>query len=152
MKCTILLVCLLWTLPAMAAEVYRWTDPNGQVHYGERPPTAGAQRMELPETTPGSTGGDEDIARRRERERRLLESYDYERAQKKSRREREASEQQAAAEQCRKLQAYWRRLSFAGPLYIRRDDGGRDYLSDEQRVSEKARVRPAYVRACGREP
>ena len=152
MRMLLLSVCLLMVFPAMGTDVYRWTDQNGRVHYGGRPPAAGAQRMQLPESAPAENSRGDDITRRRERERRLLESYDYERAQKKARQAREATTQRETAEQCRKLQQYWQRLSFPGPLYVTRDNGERDYLSDEQRESERARVRPAYVRACGSQP
>ena len=150
MKPLFLLAGLLLALPVVAAEVYRWTDQNGQVHFGRRPPPGEAQRINVPESAPG--GGDTELLQRRDRERRLLEDYDYERAQKKARQAREADAQQKAAAQCDKLRDYWRRLSFPGPLYLTSDDGEREYLTDDQRESEMARVRPAYVRACGREP
>ena len=153
MKPLLMLVSLLLALPVGAAEVYRWTDQNGQVHFSQRPPPGGAQRMDLPESDPGGAAGDTELMQqRRDRERRLLEDYDYEREQKKARQAREASAQQKAAAQCARLQDYWRRLSFPGPLYLTRDDGEREYLTDEQRESQKARMRPAYVRSCGREP
>ena len=153
MKTLLVLASLLMALQVGAAQVYRWTDQNGQVHFSQRPPPGAAQRMDLPESEPrGAPGDTELMQQRRERERRLLEDYDYERAQKKARQAREASARQKAAEQCGKLQDYWRRLTFPGPLYVTRDDGEREYLTDEQRESEKARMRPAYVRACGREP
>ena len=152
MKPLFMLASLLLALPAGAAEVYRWTDQNGQVHFSQRPPPGESQRMDLPEGDPGGATGDAELMQRRDRERRLLEDYDYERAQKKARQAREADAQQRAAEQCGKLQEYWRRLSFPGPLYLTRDDGEREYLTDEQRESERVRMRPAYVRACGREP
>ena len=37
-------------------------------------------------------------------------------------------------------------------VYIKREDGEREYLSDRQRGAEKARIRPAYAQACGQEP
>jgi hypothetical protein len=152
MKPLFMLASLLLALPAGAAEVYRWTDQNGQVHFSQRPPPGEAQRMDLPESDPGGAAVDAELMERRDRERRLLEDYDYERAQKRARQAREADAQQKAAAQCGKLQDYWRRLSFPGPLYLQRDDGEREYLTDEQREYERARIRPAYVRACGREP
>ena len=151
-RALLVIVCLCLVLPAAEAEVYRWTDANGQVHFSQRPPPGGAEPMESSDTEPVNTYGDDGLRQRQERERRLLESYEYEREQKKAREAREADARQAAAADCGKLQKYWQRLSFPGPIYIRRDDGGRDYLSDEQRAAQKARIRPAYERACGRSP
>jgi len=150
MKSLTVLILMLLSLYAAAAEVFRWTDEHGQVHFSQRPPPGGARKMDLPET--GSVGNDSDLVERRQRERRLLEAYDYEREQKKARQARKASAQQEAAAQCASLQQYWRRLSYHGPVYIKRKDGEREYLGDEQRAAEKARIRPAYVQACGRQP
>jgi exonuclease V gamma subunit len=37
---------------AQAAEVYKWTDKDGRVHYGDRPKSQTAQEVELRNTTP----------------------------------------------------------------------------------------------------
>ena len=148
----LLVLTMLLQSTAESAEVYRWTDENGQVHFSQRPPPREAQRLQLPARAPGHTDADQELMRRRERERRLLESYEYERSQKRARREREADARQEAAQRCASLQQYWRRLSHPGPVYTRGDDGERQYLSDAQREAEQARVRPAFVQACGREP
>jgi len=45
-----LLICLalLLSLPAFAQTVYKWTDANGTVHYGDRPPDeAQAQSVDI---------------------------------------------------------------------------------------------------------
>ncbi len=148
----LLMLAMLLLSTVESAEVYRWTDENGQVHFSQRPPPRDAQLLQLPESGPGHTDADTDLMRRRERERRLLESYEYERSQKEARRAREADARQQAAQRCSRLQQHWRRLSHPGPVYIRRDNGERQYLSDAQREAEQAKVRPAYVQACGREP
>jgi len=144
--------CLLWALPAGSAEVYRWTDEQGQVHFSQRPPPAGAEPLDLSDTAPVNSYGDSGLQQRRARERRLLESYEYERERKRAREAREAEERSVAAAKCRELADYWRRLSFPGPVYLRREGGDREYLSDERRAAERARIRPAYVRHCGRAP
>ena len=145
-------LALMLLSTAESAEIYRWTDDNGQVHFSQRPPPREAQRLQLPGSGPGQPAADTDLMRRRERERRLLESYEYERTQKKARQVRDANARQEAAGRCSRLQLYWRRLSHPGPVYIRRDGGEREYLSDAQREAEQARIRPAYEQACGREP
>jgi len=152
MKPLTVLMFMLLGFSAVAAEVFRWTDEHGQVHFSQRPPPGGAQKMDLPETDTNSVGSDSALVERRQRERRVLEAYDYEREQKKAHQARETRAQQQTAAQCASLQQYWRRLSFHGPVYIKQKNGEREYLSDEQRAAEKARIRPAYVQACGRQP
>lgn len=36
----------LWLAPASAAEVYKWVDENGRVHFSQRPPAAANQSVE----------------------------------------------------------------------------------------------------------
>lgn len=44
----LLLLCLLYA-SAGHAEVYKWVDADGSVHYGDSPPSGTAKRVELPE-------------------------------------------------------------------------------------------------------
>ncbi len=43
----ILMLCVLLVTRAAAAEIYRWVDENGTVHFGDQPPP-GAEKVELP--------------------------------------------------------------------------------------------------------
>lgn len=152
MKRLFILMVMIAATPAGAAEVYRWTDQNGQVHYGQRPPPEGARRMDLPDATADGMSEDAVLKQRRDDQRRLLESFEYQRGRKQDGLHREAEQQTKALARCRELRHYWLRLSHPGPIYIKREDGEREFLSDQQRGAEKARLRPAYVQACGQEP
>lgn len=148
----LLAIVVMGLVVPAAAAVYRWTDANGQVHYAQRPPPEGGQRLELlSEKGVPAVQGD-DLTQRRERQQRLLESFEYEREQRKARAAREADERQQAAQRCLVLQQRWRRLAHAGPVYIRGADGEREFLSDAQRTAEQTRMLPAYREACGQEP
>lgn len=55
-----LAVLLLWQAAAQSAEVYRWVDKSGEVHYGDKPPTPNAKPHVLPPIqTIGVIGGKE---------------------------------------------------------------------------------------------
>jgi len=153
MRCLLIIsfLCLAWPLPAVA-EVYRWVDADGQVHYGERPPPQGARKIELPETSEPSSEPDREAVDRRARQQRLLDAYEHERERKEAAAADAARARQADAARCADLRQHWRRLSFGGPVYYQRPDGGRDYLNDEQREAAKQRLRPAYAAACGEPP
>lgn len=59
MKTISLLIVTLLLSTAVQADIYRWTDAGGQVHYGDRPPAgSGAQRQAEPVTTPGPASAD----------------------------------------------------------------------------------------------
>lgn len=137
---------------AQAGDIYRWTDAQGRVHYGERPPHEQAEKLDLPKATPGSAAVPADEASRRLRRQRLLESFEYEREQKKVEQAKAAEQRRQQARACERAQRYWRGLLHPGPIYITQDNGERKYLSDEQRRSEQARFRPRYRKLCGEEP
>ncbi|MDJ0740822.1 MAG: DUF4124 domain-containing protein [Gammaproteobacteria bacterium] len=149
-----LLLTVLLVGGAAQADIYRWTDANGQVHYGSRPPAdASAEAMDIPRRErPAAADSADDSAARRERQRRLLDLYRHEREQKKAAAAQAAQRRQQREQRCNRLQAQWRRLTFAAPIYFKRDDGGRDYLSDAQRAEQQARLRSAYIEACGEAP
>lgn len=46
------LLCVV--LPAAAADVYRWTDKDGKVHYSDTPPSPAVKPIDLPMARPGT--------------------------------------------------------------------------------------------------
>lgn len=62
MKTKYVLASLLFVLaagmvcPIAGAQVYRWTDSSGEVHYGDTPPTSGQYERASPAVTPSRTG------------------------------------------------------------------------------------------------
>lgn len=53
MRLIVVIAIVTFAAAASAAEVYRWVDENGKVHYGDRP-RPGAERMEV--APPGGSG------------------------------------------------------------------------------------------------
>lgn len=137
----------------MAADIYRWTDADGQVHYGQRAPGhADATKIDAPQGGSRPPAVDADNASRRARQQRLLDAYAYEREQKRAEAAQAAQKQRARASRCSRIKTRWRALSHPGPIFTKRADGGRDYISDEQRAARLSRLRPAYIEACGEAP
>ena len=60
------------------AEVYQWTDANGQVHFGDRPPQDGARTADLPEPAATAAPTPEE---RLEKQQKLLHAFEEERRQ-----------------------------------------------------------------------
>jgi hypothetical protein len=149
--CGVVLLTLCLALPAWA-DVYKWTDEAGRVHYGERPPGDGAQRMQLPTRPAGPADDGLSDAQRRARQQRVLEAYGYERERKKEAQARDAARDRQRAQACEELKQRWRRLNHPGPVYFSGEDGRRRYLDDSERAAEQDRMRPAYREACGGEP
>lgn len=150
MKPRYLAVIGMLVVPSADAEIYRWTDESGRVHYGERPPVDDAIRLDLDTGDSPRALSPSDDAERRARQQRMLEAFEYERARKAEQEAEDAQRARAQARQCERLRRYWKMLQYAGPVYIEDEAGERRYLDDADRVSEQARLRPAMLKACGK--
>lgn len=123
------------------AEIYRWTDAQGKVHFSETPPP-GAQRVEVkPQVV-------ERDAATREREERTRRFYD-------ARRDEQAAAQQKAAEQQGKLDAQcdrWQHdlntLSHGGRYFTQDASGERNYYSDAQIDAARRTLEARLAEGC----
>ena len=136
---------------AQAGGIYKWTDADGNVHYGERPPP-GAESREMAPAPPPPAG---DVETSRQRLDRLLERQqrsDMLRREsiENARREREQDEAQAQVRKAR-CQAAKTDLEFLNeqrPVYYVDEKGERRYLDDREREEAKARLRREITTWC----
>jgi len=129
-----LITCLI--TPAVNAEVYKWTDKDGRIHYGDRPTAADAETIEVKPAPQPDTG----IEERREKQRKLLELINEEREEDKQKQvaiEREKKERQI---NCENVKKYYEQLKTAGGLFKEGEDGNRVVLTDEERVSAETQA------------
>jgi hypothetical protein len=136
-------IALLSAGPA-AAEVYRWVDEAGKVHFGDRPPDAGAETLDLPDASVQTDIG----ADRAERRERVLEVLQQDRLEKQRQREAAAAASAERAEKCRRLQKYYERHSTASGVYRKDKDGNREYYSSEERAAAEQKMRRAMEKNC----
>ena len=147
-----LIVCLLVfavVVPAkaLAQEVYRWTDGTGVVHYGTSPPNdKGEPVMQL---TPAGNGAAPDPQERLRKHQRLLDAYQRDRELKHLAAQKLAAQERRRAGNCKLLTARWQELSYPGPIYFETSDGGRSYLSEEERQQQKNNLVRALQEHCG---
>lgn len=135
-------VLLVGLWPALAlAEVYRWTDAQGQVHFGERPP-AGAQRLEV---RPQVMERDVHTRQREAAAERFFEARRDEQAQ----REQAARQRRLArAQQCQALRDRLAYLSQGGRYYSTDAKGERAYHSDGQMEAARQALLEDIGQAC----
>ncbi len=122
------------------AEVYKWVDADGNVHYGDRPPAAGVDARSMP--PPPAPAEDADQEQRSLKQRRLLEAFEAERA------ERDRAEADAAAakaqrtQKCERARRQLAVLERANIVYTTDESGARAYMSDGERreIATNARV------------
>lgn len=136
------LLCLLLMPGLVAAEVYRWTDAQGQVHFGQRPEVVGAQQVEV---KPQVVERDQLTREREERTNRFYNARREEQAQASA---AAAQRQSKRADECRKL-----RQSLAsipeGRRYFRTEaNGERNYYSDQQLDTARQQLLNEVAERC----
>ncbi len=110
------------------ADVYKWVDDNGKVHYSDRPlgdeSTAMAIRSQ-------PTDNARITAEKQARiERLAAENEEQTRAAEDA--ARDAENEARREENCRRAREAFASLQNAERLYIPLEDGGRQYLDDQQ--------------------
>ena len=150
-KSVSILALALSAATTVVAGVYKWTDAEGNVHYGEHPPPGSEARAMKRAAPPG----EEEAERYRERWDRIIERQ--ERSEELRREDRERREQERAEREQRALE---RKRSCATarsnlhvleqqrPVFTIDDTGERVFLGAEQRASEMARLRSFIEETC----
>ncbi len=145
---------------ALSADVYKWVDEEGQVHYGDEPP-ASAETETVPSPPPVDR---EEAARRRDRLEQAVKEMEVrieERRAKVAKKEVERQKRSGVRQRCLGLRRELDVLDSGMPAY--RDDKGRfrvdwrydpyqgerQYLDDDERGVEIERVRGEITEHCG---
>jgi len=134
---------LLMALPLSAsAQVYRWVDAQGKVHYTQTPPPQGSYKEVPPAPPPGRLGGAPDLGDygnklQSEREQR-------EKAQDVAQKTAERRKQNCSA--ARRNQATLDR--YGGRIFSATEDGGRAPWTPEQLASERAHAASVIAENC----
>ena len=123
--CSLLLPCLA------SAEIYRWTDANGRVHFGEAAP-AGAVRVEV---KPPVVQQDAAAAERQQRAERFFQA-------------RREEQQAKTAAECRQLREQYAELDHGGTFYKVDAQGERQYYNDAQLDSARSRLKARLAQRC----
>ncbi len=101
-----LALCLLLVLPAQA-EVYKWTDEYGQVHYGDKPPSEDTPEFKLrsPATQDGNAQYEAPTdAQRRANQKKLSDSLEADRRDKEQAVTKRKEKQAKRAHNCKLAQ------------------------------------------------
>ncbi len=137
-----LLLCCLLLVPALAgAEIYRWTDAQGQVHFSEKPQPGAEQVSVKPQVV------ERDEATR-EREARTAKFYDARREEQALAASRAAEEREQQQKKCGQLREQRDQLNRGGSFYQLDERGERQYYTDEQIETFRRKVAEHLAREC----
>ena len=141
-----LLVALLWTQAPVRAEVYRWVDENGQVHFGDQ--SREARTYAIKPHSGSSAQGDQQ--QRMHNTRKLLNAYQIERQQALEHQAEQKEKADKRKTNCNRARDDLRKYTEVGNIYRLGEDGEREYLSERDRASLLQRSRQAVAHWCGR--
>ncbi|MBC9251773.1 hypothetical protein A9179_16000 [Pseudomonas alcaligenes] len=137
-----LLLCFL-LLPGLAgAEIYRWTDANGQVHFGEQPGGAGAQQIEV---KPQVVERDDATRQREERTEQFYEARRQEKAQADA---KSAEARAQRAQECKELRSQLAEIQRGGRYFVTDKNGERSYISDKEIDGARNRLSSRIAERC----
>jgi catalase len=133
---------------AVAGEIYKWTDENGNVHYEDRPTGADVERVAV-----NSSNTDNSAVRA---------SIDARRARQAAREDANAQREEDAAKaaevakitaerekKCEDSRARMERYLQARRLYREDENGERQYLDDSQIMEARAQAQEDIQAYCG---
>jgi hypothetical protein len=132
-----------------ADEIYKWTDEDGSVHYGDRPSgQASEERLKVSynRTNPEGVQNEVDAVRNAEESRRDTRA---EAAEEK----RAAEEERVAAEEkraeCASDRAKYNEMLASARVYRKDAAGERVYLDEAERAESLSRAENFIKESCG---
>ena len=145
---TIACAALMASGLAVAGEIYKWTDEDGNVHYEDRP--VGKTDMEHVDVVSRNT--DNTVVQARldaDREARAASRQVASEAPPKMTREEIRGEQQARQEKCMQYRSQLESFLRSQRLYKEDDAGERAYLSEDEIMAARSRVEGQIQEYCG---
>lgn len=127
------------------AELYRWVDEHGKVHFSDKPVDAeNAETMDI--KGPPRIGQDDTVQQINDRVKRLHDTENEQRDME-SRAAAEAREKkEQIAKRCQRARVELRK--YNGPVYKLDPDGSRRYLTDEEHTRDKNRISEWIEQNC----
>ena len=134
-------LCTLLVSGLAQAEVYRWTDANGRVHFSQTP-AAGSVQVEV---KPQVMQRDAATTEREARTERFFAARREEQQQASAATREQQSKQ---AQDCQRLRDGQAQLGQGGTFYKDDGKGGRSYYSDEEIDAARRRLSVQVAERC----
>lgn len=136
----------------MQADVYRWVDEKGQVHYGDKSPKGEVtEKVNMPalkvrsiEAQPNELNE----AERRQRQKRIIETLSTERKAREDVRKKKQDEKAEKQAKCEELRIKLAESKRVNVYYRRNKQGERVFISDKERKEMDAKAEKKYRDNC----
>ncbi len=141
-----ILILMLGVISPVSAGIYKWTDSEGHVHFGDKPVNSEAA-TELNITINNNAGVTNSSGHKKDREYLLkqIEKDKEEKAEKRSKRLAEANKRKR---KCDSYRASYQSHIQSNRSYFMSPGGERTYLSDKERLARKKKLSKGVSKYC----
>lgn len=150
----IALGALLLATPATwaAGEMYRWVDADGQVHYSDQPPPAGAKDIKAIRSTGvdplQSSDSDESAEPSYVEQNAAFEERQAKKAEERAEAEKEKQAEAERKKNCELAKGNYNTVTTGGRVMRVNAQGEREYLTDEEIQKETIEARKTMEEWC----
>lgn len=135
-----------------ARSIYKWTDADGNVHYGEKPPAKGATEViirsrggvETKDTSPKPPAKQDQKAQRD----KMIKAMEGDRLARQEKRQKQAEKQKNHKKKCAHAKDRLRRYRSASSLYKLDSDGNRIILPQSVKQKQIQRLQSDINKWC----
>ena len=133
---------------SVQADVYRWVDKDGAVHFGDKPANKlSAEKIEI-KTNAGTSNQNQ--SNRLRRQQHLLSVMDEERKINEQKQAREKKDKQVVISNCKRARKTLDNYLRSGVLFDIDKSGNKTYLSDQQREEAIKRAKDDVETWCNK--
>jgi len=145
---TTLLAGVILAGSAAASEIYKWTDENGTVHYGDRPTGANSEVRLNISSEPTDPERVQQIVQARADARAEREEAESARAATEASPEELRAEAEERAEKCTMYKDRLQKFVTSRRLYRHDESGERVYLDEQETLAARNRVQEQVEEYC----
>lgn len=142
---TLFLILALGLPLTAAADVYKWTDASGHVHYSDQPPSDKANALKGVPTQP-----DQGLAAQRDLADKELayKKRQDDAAKAKAKADKDAETARIRQQNCERARSNLAAMNENRRLYTTGPDGQRNYMSEQQLADTRAMSEKAVAENC----
>jgi hypothetical protein len=134
---------------ALADDIYKWTDADGNVHYEDRPSgDPSEQRLQFSYNRTNASAVQSRVQSQRDVTTTRREAKEEAAAEKQTAAENRAAADQKLA-QCQSYRAKLKKMLESRRVYHEDEAGERNYLDDAQRAEARTKAEELIKETCG---
>ena len=141
---------VVFVTPLHAAQVYKWVDEDGQVHYGSKPESKDAKEVKIKNKYIDSGKGTPALSteERVNKQKRFLDAMDAEKKSIENEKKKKREEEEKKIQRCHAARDQLRRYQSSGALYDLDEKGDRILLTKEQYEKAMRLARDRVLKWC----